>query len=124
MGQQSHNRPIVLIVEDELLILIEAVELVTEAGFEALSAKNADDAIIILDSRDDIRVIFTYINMPGSMDGLKLSHAVRNRWPPIDIIITSALNLGGVQRMLERGVFLPKPYTPAQIAGALYKFAA
>ena len=122
--QQRQNRPVVLVVEDEPLALMGAVDLVTEAGYEALSARNADEAIAILQSRNDIRVIFTDINMPGSMDGLKLAHAVRYRWPPIEIIVTSGLKLRDEQHLPERGIFLPKPYTSSQIAGALHSFAA
>lgn len=93
------NSPVVLIVEDEPLTLLDAVALVTEAGFETIQAKNCDDAISIFESRADIRVIFTDINMTGSMDGLDLAHAVRDRSPPIEIIVTSACNLGGEQRL-------------------------
>jgi CheY-like chemotaxis protein len=122
---EKQKRPAVLVVEDEPLMLMDAVELVTEAGFEAIAAKNADDAIRILENRSDIRVVFTDVNMPGSMDGIRLAHAVRNRWPPIEIIVTSGLTVANVQELLpERGIFFPKPYTPAQIAGALHKLAA
>ena len=79
------------------------------------------------DETDDpaIEVVLTDINMPGSMDGIKLAHAVRNRWPPIEIIVTSGLNLEDVEQLLpERGVFFPKPYTPQQVASALHKLAA
>jgi hypothetical protein len=63
--------------------------------------------------------------MPGSMDGIKLAHAVRNRWPPIEIIVTSGLTLANVQELLpERGIFFPKPYTPAQVVNALNRLAA
>src|SRR5580658_7363399 len=124
MGRQMQNRPVVLVVEDEPLTLMDAVELVADAGFEALSARNADDAIHILESRDDIRVIFTDVNMPGSMDGLKLACVARNRWPPIEIIVTSGLDFKAAPRLPERGVFLSKPYTPAQITGALLRLAA
>jgi CheY-like chemotaxis protein len=122
---EKQKRPAVLVVEDEPLMLMDAVELVTEAGFEAIAAKNADDAIRILENRSDIRVVFTDVNMPGSMDGIRLAHAVRDRWPPIEIIVTSGLTVANVQELLpERGIFFPKPYTPAQIAGALHKLAA
>ena len=115
----------VLVFEDEPLILMDAVDLVTEAGFEAIGTKNADEAIRILESRGDIRIVFTDVNMPGSMDGIKLAHAVRNRWPPIEIIVTSGLTLANVQELLpERGIFFPKPYTPAQVASALHRLAA
>ena len=119
------QKRLVLVVEDEPLMLMDALDLVTEAGFEAIGAKNADEAIRILESRSDIRVVFTDVNMPGSMDGIKLAHAVRNRWPPIEIIVTSGLNLVDVQQLLpERGIFFPKPYEPAQIASALHRLAA
>jgi CheY-like chemotaxis protein len=122
---EKQRRPVVLVVEDEPLMLMDAVDLVTEAGFEAIGTKNADDAIRILESRDDIRIVFTDVNMPGSMDGIKLAHAVRHRWPPIEIIVTSGLTLANVEELLpERGVFFPKPYTPAQVASALHRLAA
>ena len=122
---EKQRRPVVLVVEDEPLMLIDAVDLVTEAGFEAIGAKNADEAIRILESREDIRIVFTDVNMPGSMDGIRLAHAVRDRWPPIEIIVTSGLTLANVQELLpERGIFFPKPYTPAQVASALHRLAA
>ena len=122
---EKQRRPVVLVVEDEPLMLMDAVDLVTEAGFEAIGTKNADEAIRILESRDDIRIVFTDVNMPGSMDGIKLAHAVRHRWPPIEIIVTSGLTLANVQELLpERGIFFPKPYTPAQVVNALHKLAA
>jgi CheY-like chemotaxis protein len=122
---EKQRRPVVLVVEDEPLMLLDAVDLVSEAGFEAIGAKNADEAIRILESRDDIRIVFTDVNMPGSMDGIRLAHAVRHRWPPIEIIVTSGLTLANVQELLpERGIFFPKPYTPAQIASALHRLAA
>ena len=79
----------VLIVEDEAILRLHAVDLIQEAGFSAIEAKNADEAIAILESRTDISLLFTDIHMPGSMDGLKLAHAVRNRWPPIKIVVVS-----------------------------------
>src|ERR1700688_3962857 len=85
--------PVILIVEDEPLVRFGAVRAIEDAGFEVIEAADADEAIRILESRSDIRVVFTDIHMPGSMDGLKLAHAVRNRWPPIKIIVTSGHDL-------------------------------
>jgi CheY-like chemotaxis protein len=81
--------PVVLIVEDEPLVRIGILENLAEAGFEVIEARNADEAIAILEQRPDIHVVFTDIEMPGSMDGLRLAHFVRHRWPPIKIIATS-----------------------------------
>ena len=89
MQPKAGTRPVVLIVEDELLVRMDAVEVIEADGFEVVEAKNADDAIAILEQRNDISLIFTDIDMPGSMDGLKLAHFVKDRWPPIKIIATS-----------------------------------
>jgi len=68
---------------------MDAVDIIAEAGFEVVEAASADQAIDILEARRDITVVFTDIQMPGSMDGLKLARAVRGRWPPIKIVATS-----------------------------------
>lgn len=119
MGPPEQRRPVVLIVEDDLLLRINAAEMIEASGFEVIEAANADRAIEILETRSDITVIFTDIQMPGSMDGLKLARAVRGRWPPIKIIATSGrLNIGEMD-LPEGGRFLPKPYSHAQVAGVL-----
>ena len=80
----------ILIVEDDQLLKLLTVDIVEAAGFVAVQADNADEAVAILEARSDIALLLTDINMPGSMDGLKLAHAVRNRWPPIKIIVVSS----------------------------------
>ena len=79
----------VLVVEDEMLLRMRAVDIVEDAGFRAVEAVNADDALAILESRSDISMLFSDIQMPGSIDGLKLAHAVYSRWPHIKIILVS-----------------------------------
>jgi two-component sensor histidine kinase/CheY-like chemotaxis protein len=81
--------PNVLVVEDEMILRMRAVDIVEDAGFCPVEAVNADEAISILESRSDISLLFTDIQMPGSMDGLKLAHAVHDRWPSIKIILVS-----------------------------------
>jgi CheY-like chemotaxis protein len=119
----STKSPAVLIVEDEPLVRIGAVNLIEDAGFEVIEAANADEAIGILECRSDVRVVFTDIHMPGSMDGLKLAHAVRNRWPPIRIIVTSGRELIAEQVLPEGGRFFAKPYNPIEILDALRGWA-
>src|SRR5271169_2503009 len=80
---------IVLVVEDEMLLRMRAVDMVEAAGFTPVEAVDADAAFAILEARSDIALLFTDIQMPGSMDGLKLAHAVHERWPPIKIILVS-----------------------------------
>ncbi len=113
------RRAVILIVEDELLIRRNAVAMIEEVGFEVVEAASADEAIAILEGRLDITVVFTDIQMPGSMDGLKLAAAVRNRWPPIKIVATSGHVKLGPGDLPEGGRFLPKPYSPAEIKKTL-----
>jgi CheY-like chemotaxis protein len=81
--------PVVLVVEDEMLLRMRAVDMVEDAGYTSVEAVDADEAVEILASRSDIALLFTDIQMPGGMDGLKLAHAVHERWPPIKIILVS-----------------------------------
>src|ERR1700680_450950 len=119
MGRAPSERPVVLIVEDELLLRMDAVDMIAGAGFEVVEAANADQAIDILESRRDITVVFTDIQMPGSMDGLRLARAVRGRWPPIKIVATSGHLHVRETDLPEGGRFLPKPYSPVQVEGVL-----
>jgi two-component sensor histidine kinase len=89
MPTGSPEVPNVLVVEDEMVLRMRAVDIVEDAGFCPVEAVNADEAISILESRSDISLLFTDIQMPGSMDGLKLAHAVHDRWPAIKIILVS-----------------------------------
>jgi two-component system, response regulator PdtaR len=109
----------VLVVEDEVFVRMDAVEILRAAGFDILEAANADEAIQILETHSDIRLIFTDIDMPGSMNGLKLAAAVRDRWPPVRIIATSGhfkLQAGDLPADAR---FISKPYKSAQIISAV-----
>ena len=117
--EDSLKGPVVLIVEDEPLVRLGAVQAIEDAGFEVIEAADADEAIRILENRSDIRVVFTDIHMPGSIDGLKLAHAVRDRWPPIKIIVTSGHVQVSEQDLPEGGRFFAKPYNSAQITDTI-----
>ena len=92
-------------------------------GYKAIEASNADEAIAILESRKDIHIVFTDIDMPGSMDGLKWARAVRDRWPPIELILTSGHFDVPESAVPERGLFFSKPYGNREIVSTLQKFA-
>jgi CheY-like chemotaxis protein len=117
-------QPYVLVVEDEFFSRLHAVDLVEAAGFRAIEASNADEAIAILEARKDIRIVFTDIDMPGSMDGLRLARAIRERWPPIELILTSGHVDVTDSDVPERGLFFSKPYRDKEISSALQKFAS
>jgi CheY-like chemotaxis protein len=110
---------VILIVEDEFLLRLDSAETIEHAGFEVIQAGNADEAIAILEARPDIHVVFTDIQMPGSMDGLKFARFVRNRWPPIKIIATSGRVVVGNNDLPAGSVFLPKPYRGAEVVATL-----
>ena len=80
---------VVLIVEDEMMLRMCAIDMVEDAGYTPIEARDAAEAVAILESRSDIALMCTDIQMPGSMDGLELAHTVRARWPSIKIIVVS-----------------------------------
>src|ERR1700687_3672674 len=124
MGLVESKRPVVLVVEDEFLLRMDAVDMIAEAGFEVVEAANADQAIEILEGRPAMTVVFTDIQMPASMDGLKLARAVRGRWPPIKIVATSG-HIGVRETDLpEGGRFLAKPYSSNEVTGLLRDLTA
>jgi len=116
--------PAVLMVEDEALILLATAEDLREAGFTVYEASNADEAIAMLEAHAEIRILFTDVDMPGSMDGLKLSAAVRDRWPPTQILVTSGKTLVGRAEMPAGGRFLPKPYSMTRVVSTLHELLA
>ena len=99
-------RSVVLVVEDEMLLRMSAVDMVEDAGYTSVEAVNAVEAVAILESRSDIALLFTDIQMPGSMDGLKLAQTVHSRWSPIKIILVSGqLKLTGIDLPLGSRFF-------------------
>jgi two-component sensor histidine kinase/CheY-like chemotaxis protein len=88
---------------------MRAVDIVEDAGFTPIEAINADEAIRILEARDDVSLLFTDIQMPGSMDGLKLAHVAHSRWPHIKIILVSGQIAVTDADKPEDSKFFPKP---------------
>ena len=103
---QTPVPPKVLVVEDEMMLRMRAVDIVEDAGFTPIEAVNADEALAILESRSDIELLFTDIQMPGSMDGLRLAYAVHERWPSIKIILVSGkLTLADAEKPTDSRFF-------------------
>ena len=123
MTEHRDTSPKVLVVEDEMVLRMRAVDIVEDAGFTPIQAIDADQALSILEARSDISLLFTDIQMPGSMDGLKLAHAVRNRWPPIELLLTSGQVRVRSDDLPARGRFLSKPYDPNKLVEVVTSFA-
>jgi CheY-like chemotaxis protein len=117
----SGPRHVVLVVEDEYLIRANAVEMVEEAGFEAIAVCDADEAIRILEDRNDIRA---NVQMPGSIDGLRLAWVVSKRWPPVALIVTSGRLRISEADLPSGGRFLGKPYQSSELEAALHEVIA
>jgi CheY-like chemotaxis protein len=105
----SPSSTVVLVVEDHPLIRMGALDLVASAGFEALQARDADEAIQILEARADIRLVFTDVEMPGTMDGLKLVHYIRGRWPAVLLLVASGKTIVEESHLPTGARFFPNP---------------
>ncbi|WEZ85089.1 response regulator [Rhizobium sp. 32-5/1] len=105
----------VLVVEDEVLIRIDIAQTLEDEGFTVFEASDAEEAIDILSKHSEINLMFTDIDMPGSIDGLKLATAVRDRWPPISIIVTSGHRQMSDDTLPITGRFFAKPYDAARV---------
>ena len=100
---------VVLVVEDEMLLRMRAVDMVEDAGYVPVEAVDADEALTILQSRSDIALLFSDIQMPGSMSGLQLALAVHERWPRIKIILVSGQLKLSQSEIPENSRFFGKP---------------
>lgn len=110
---------VVLIVEDHLLVQITATAQIEDAGMATLVANDADEALQILATRNDVRTVFTDIDMPGTIDGLALAMVVRERWPDIRVVVTSGGKPRAVDRLPDDVAFFQKPYEYSAIVDEL-----
>jgi len=117
-------RPVILVVEDEPLQRLMAVDLVEDAGFDVVDVASAIEAVRVLESRPDIRVVFTDIDMPGGLNGMQFAAAIRDRWPPIELIIVSGKRRLQAEEMPARGVFFAKPYKNDEITAVMRQMVA
>ena len=119
VAESAQRKDIVLVVEDETLVRMNTADVIRDLGFTVLEAVNADQAIALLESTPAIAVLFTDIQMPGSMDGLRLAAVVRDRWPPVALLITSGKLSPQNADMPAGAHFIQKPYHPLQIGDQL-----
>lgn len=120
----NNGKPVVLVVEDSPIIRMGAVDLVLSAGYEAIEACDADAAIRILEEREDIDLVFTDVQMPGAMDGIKLSHYIRDRWPPVKLIVASGFTILEESNLPIGSRFFAKPYDDSTIMEAMASLLA
>lgn len=120
----NNGKAVVLVVEDSTIIRMGAVDLVLAAGYEALQASDADEAIAILETRGDIDLVFTDVQMPGTMDGIKLAHYIRDRWPPVKLIVASGAAILQESSLPGGSHFFSKPYDDHTITETMARLLA
>jgi CheY-like chemotaxis protein len=99
-----------LVVEDEVLLRMNLADMTNDAGFPTYEAGNAEEALELMERHPEIGVLFTDVNMPGSMDGLTLAQTVRERWPHVRIIVTSGRLVAQSTQLPSEAIFIGKPY--------------
>jgi two-component system, response regulator PdtaR len=101
---------VVLVVEDEPLVRAVAVDVLEEAGFDVLEAPTADYALLVLEKRQDIRVLLTDVDMPGSLNGFQLARIVQDHFHRVRVIVVSGRSRPGPSDLAPDAVFIAKPY--------------
>jgi CheY-like chemotaxis protein len=125
MGQsQPLTSHPVLIIEDEPVLRLEVSDMVERAGFQAVEATSIDDAIRILEEREDIRVVYMDLDMPRGVKGIEIAAAIRNRWPPIEIILVAASFAKADLDLPVRAEFYPKPIQHQDVMAAMQRMAS
>jgi CheY-like chemotaxis protein len=115
-------KPLVLIVDDEPMIRDLAIEIAEDAGFAAIGAGTADEALALLRQTPCVQIVVTDVDMPGSMNGLGLARSIHDQWPLIRLIVTSGSGRLDGEQLNDR--FLPKPYRCDALIDALRMLAA
>ena len=113
-------RATVLLVEDEFLVRMVGADILMDAGFHVLEAANGDEALTVLEDRDDVSVLFTDIDMPGSLDGLELARVAHGRWPHLAVLIVSGKVRPGPSEVPPGGQFIGKPYQPDAVVEQIH----
>lgn len=118
--KRAPDASVILVVEDDDLVRLCAVEMLEDAGFAVVEARHADEAWSVLHRRSDIGVLFTDIDMPGSMCGVTLAGRVYETWPDIRLILTSGRQRLADREVPDHGLFVPKPYSASQVVEAIH----
>lgn len=115
----AEARPTILIVEDEAIIRLVARDILEDAAFDVIEAASAQEAVEILDGREDVAAVFTDVHMPGDVDGLSLARMASQRWPNVRVAVTSGRARPEISDLPTGTVFVPKPYRPEDLVEKL-----
>ena len=104
------DRSALILVEVDALVRMTAADLLSDQGYRVIEARQADEALGLLDRDHDVRAIFTDVDLPGPFDGFALARIVDMRWPGIGIVATSDQVLPGPGDLPMGARFIRKPY--------------
>ena len=113
------EHPTILVADDDELIRLHASELLEESGYTVVEADNAEEALLVMEARKDVRLLFTDIQMPPGIDGLELARQVHRRWPSVLLVITSAQVQPTRAEIADDGRFIRKPYRAKDLLGQI-----
>ena len=102
----------VLVVEDDELVRIDSCDLLERAGLRVLEAANADEAMALLETHPEVRVLVTDVKMPGWMSGIDLARQAAKKWPDMCIMVTSAYYTSDEGELPDNMTIFPKPFSP------------
>jgi CheY-like chemotaxis protein len=119
--RRTPSETTVLIVEDEPLIRMLAVDMIESSGYKVIECGNATVALQILGNRNDIHIVFTDIDMPNGMNGILLASEIRNLWPSIHLVITSGRHIEKDVILPPDSMFISKPYWVEDVVAAIKK---
>lgn len=122
--EDASKWPVVLVVEDDELLRWSKMIVLQDSGYSVLEASDAGEALTTLEQRADVRIIFTDVQMPGAIDGVRLAHLVSQRWPLLKIIVTSGRMRLHQDDLPKGGVYLMKPYSATELTTAVYEVRA
>ncbi|MFC0501048.1 response regulator [Asaia krungthepensis] len=116
-----HTAPTVLVVEDQVLLRLYVSDMIEQAGYTVLSAENADEALTVISSNPQIRIVFSDLEMPSEMTGLELGHHLSRTRPEMGFVLTSGRQMPGSAALPPRGLFVPKPFLESDVCAALQR---
>jgi two-component system, response regulator PdtaR len=112
---ELEGMPVVLVVEDEVLVRIVQVDILREAGFRVSEAQDADEAFEMLRSRPEISAVLTDVDMPGSLNGFEFARLVKQGWPEVGVLAISGKTQPAPGDLPQGVEFVQKPVRPAAL---------
>jgi CheY-like chemotaxis protein len=112
----------ILVVEDEILIRALIAEELRLEGFSVIEADRADDALTYIKTGEQVDLVFSDIQTPGSINGLQLAQTLRDKYPDIPVMLASGNALPRHVGIVE--AFVPKPYDVTQTIALISEILA